>query len=255
MESGNIKEIMRTWWLSNNLGVHEMRLIKFITVFIFFSVFSASFAECAPPVFTKIQLQLNAEQWVSTKTAKVVVDVSAALEATGLSGLQQKVLQDLNGIYTTDWHITRFAQTQDTTGLLRANLQAEARMPEDQLPGSHDKVKAISKPGTTFTITDIDYSPSFAELTLAKELLRQQLYQQAQAELAVINKLYAPRQYLLYELTMFMAPIVMMNPAANTMMMARMVTQTDTSPSMEVSQRLDASATVTFAALLEPVAP
>ena len=229
-----------------------MRFIKCMTVFLFFGVFSVGFACTEGPALSKIQLQLNAEQWVNTETAKVTVDVSAALEAAGLSGLQQKVLGDLNGIYATDWHITHFTQTQDATGLLRATLQIEARLPEAQLPELRDKVKAISKPGATFTIADIDYSPSFAELNTVKGLLRQQLYQQAQAELAVINKMYAPRQYTLYDLTMFMTPVVMMSPGANTMVMARMVTQTETSPSMEVSQRLDASATVTFAASLEP---
>ena len=140
------------------------------------SVVSTAFADNdAQPLLSKVQIQLTDQQWVSTKTAKVMINVNAVLQSSGLSELQNKVTSDLKGLYEADWHITGYNRSQDSSGLERASLQAEARLPEGSIAGLRDKVKALSSPGQKFTILSIDYSPSFAELSEANSNLRVKL--------------------------------------------------------------------------------
>ncbi len=224
-----------------------MRTLKSALFVVLLSAASLSFAgNNPPPPLSKVQLQFSDQQWVSTKTAKVIINVSAALESSGLLELQQKVDQDLHNLHDADWHITSFSRSQDSSGLERAVLQAEARLPESEVASLRGKVEALSKPGQKFTVLNIDYSPSFAELNDAKDKLRMKLYKRAIEEVAVLNELYAPQEYSLYDFTMYNRAMPTMRKAVNTMANVMMDTAQSGS-TMEVSQQLEASANVVFA--------
>lgn len=231
-----------------------MRFIKLATLLVAASLFSVTYAcdENDGPALSKIQVQLSAEQWVTTKSAKVYVNVTAALKSAGLSELQQKVKDDLNSIASADWRITVFSRSQDASGLERANLQAEARLSEEQLQGLRDKAKSLSKPGEKFQISGIGYSPSFKEINAANSELRKKLYNEAKSELAKINSLYAPRHYEIYDINLGgYGPITPSRFAGNKAVMMRANVMGDSAESsMSVTQKLQSQATVTFAAPL-----
>lgn len=224
-----------------------MRTVKSALFVVLLSVASFSYAgNDAPPPLSKVQLQFSDQQWVSTKTAKVVINVSAALESSGLLELQQKVDQDLHSLNDADWHVTSFSRSQDSSGLERAVLQAEARLPEGDVASLREKVEALSKPGQKFTVLSIDYSPSFAELNDAKDQLRMKLYKRALEEVKVLNKLYAPQEYSLYDFTMYNRAMPTMRKTVNAMANV-MMDASQSGSTMEVSQQLEASANVVFA--------
>lgn len=151
------------------------------------------------PLLNQISLQLSAEQWVTTKTALVTVGVNASVSDTGLEKIQNEVLSKLNQISNkAEWHIISFNRNQDQSGLERVQMSAQIRLVSADLSGLRDKAKAISKPGETFTIDNVEFSPSADELRSANMALRQDIYQQVKTEIDDLNKLYPDAKYYLH---------------------------------------------------------
>jgi hypothetical protein len=176
------------------------------------------------PLLNQISLQFSAEQWVTTKTALVTVSVNASVNDSGLEKVQNDVLSKLNQISNkAEWHIVSFDRSQDQSGLERIQISAQIRLASADLVGLRDKSKAISKPGETFTIDNVEFSPSAEELRTANIALRNDIYQQIKNEIADLNKLYPEDKYYLHNVN-FLGEIVPQPMAAykvnNTMVMA-----------------------------------
>src|SRR5262245_12903757 len=107
----------------------------------------------------KITLQLQAEQWVTTKTALVNVGVNAAVTDQGIDKVQTDVMQKLNQLSDKgEWHILTFNRQLDSSGLESIQITAQARLPQSELANLRNKAKSISKPGETFTIDNIQFT-------------------------------------------------------------------------------------------------
>lgn len=151
----------------------------------------AVYADTQPLPMNVVQLTLAKEQWAKTTTARVVVNLSAALQSSGLSDTHKTLYSKLGHISDKgEWHITSFNRYKDASGLEKVNAQAEARLPESELPGLRDRAKKVSRPGETFTIGTIDFTPSLADVQRTRADVRQHIYEQANEELARINKAY-----------------------------------------------------------------
>src|SRR5690348_10953477 len=110
------------------------------------------------PLLNKISLQLQTEQWVTTKTALVNVGVNAAVSDQGIVNVQNDVMQKLNQLSNKgEWHVVSFNRQQDASGLESIQIVAQARLPQTELGNLRDKAKAISKPGETFTIDNVQF--------------------------------------------------------------------------------------------------
>ena len=57
-----------------------------------------AFAENKMPRLNKVMLRFNAEEWVTTKTAKVIVNIDAILDKEGVANLHQIILDKLQVI-------------------------------------------------------------------------------------------------------------------------------------------------------------
>lgn len=172
-----------------------------IFIVIVLSLLSATVAvaDTKPLPLNQITLQLNVEDWVTAKTAKVTVAMNAALSKKGLEEIHKDLFANLNKIAAgADWHITVFERSKDQSGLEQVHIMAEARMTEDKLPKLRDAAKAVSKPGENYEVTDIDFSPSLAEFEEMHKVLRGRIYSQAKTELAAINQLYPEQHYFLH---------------------------------------------------------
>ena len=132
----------------------------------------------------QIILELAAEDWVDTKTARLMVAVDAAESAGNAGGVRDQVLAVLGGLAKgADWHITRFDRGRDNAGLETSRVAAEARVGEDALGGIYDKARSASRPGLQVRITGIDFSPTLAENEAVLAGLRAEIYRQVGAEL------------------------------------------------------------------------
>lgn len=202
------------------------------------------------PLLNTVTLQFNAEQWVATKTALVTIGVNASMSGNALEKAQNEVLSKLNQISNKgEWHIVSFNRTLDQSGLERVQISAQARLPSSDLSGLRDKAKAISVPGETFTLDNVEFIPSADELRDANTSLRKDVYQQVSAEVANLNKLYPDQKYYLHNIN-FIGLVTPMpqNAAYMSMAAASPMPMMKSAANIAVGNKLTISATVVIAA-------
>ncbi|MDX1902390.1 MAG: hypothetical protein SFW66_10400 [Gammaproteobacteria bacterium] len=153
------------------------------------------------PLLDKVTLSFNADKWVVAGAALVTVGINLSLSDQDMGHVQSGILEKLDKIATkADWHIVAFNRTQDESGLEKIQASAQARLPEKILAGLRDRAKALSKPGQTFTIDDIQFTPSEQEKRDAYVALRSNIYQQIKTELAQLNQMYPEQKYSVHEI-------------------------------------------------------
>lgn len=160
-------------------------------------------------LLNKINFQLNAEQWVATKSALVNVRVNAAVSDQGIENVQSNVLNKLNQIANkAEWHILSLDRQLDKSGLENIQMMAQARLDQASLIDLRNKAKGISKAGETYLIDSVQFIPSEDELRAANATLRNNLYQQVKTEIDAINKMFPEQKYYLYQIDFFVSPTV-----------------------------------------------
>lgn len=149
----------------------------------------------------EIGLDIKAEGWVETTTARVIAVVDASLPAGQVgearAGLRQ-VLQELAP--EAEWHITGFNRAQDPSGLEQWRVEAETRLPEAALGNLNETARTLSRPGRKVRIAGIAFTPTMAEMEAALATLRQELYTAAQAELARVRAQWPDRDYRIHRI-------------------------------------------------------
>lgn len=153
-------------------------------------------AQAADMPRDEIVLQLAAEDWVETKTARVVAAADVAIAGESRASVRDRMLDALKKLSPdADWRLSQFARSQDSAGLERWRVTAEARLPEKSLGGLDDRAKSLSQPGLQLRIATTQFTPTLGEreATLAK--LRATLYAQAKAEAEQAAKTWPDRAY------------------------------------------------------------
>src|ERR1700734_3787977 len=83
-------------------------------------------ADSCPNPLPQVTLQLSAEQWVTTQTAKVTVAMDALLNKEQLATAQQNFQAALNKIAgDATWHIIHFSQSESKANLEQLHAVAE----------------------------------------------------------------------------------------------------------------------------------
>ncbi len=220
---------------------------KLISLFFLVTTFPA-FAydgDCAA-LFNQISFQLTAEQWVTTKTALVTIIVNAGVSDKGVDPVQTEVLGKLNKISDQgSWHLISLERTQDQSGLEKIQIIAQARLASSALAGLRDKTKALSQPGETFTLDNLQFIPSEEEYRAANVDLRSNIYQQAKEEVDRVNKAYASSKYYIHSID-FRGTVIPIQMPQNTMMAAKMGQAEGAQ--LPVGDKLSLAATVILAA-------
>lgn len=200
-------------------------------------------------LLNKVILQFSAEQWVTTKSALVNVGVNAAVSDQGLEKIQSEVMQQLSKLAGKgDWHILSFNRSLDKSGLESVQISAQARLDQSDLVNLRGKAKTLSKPGETFTIDDVQFTPSEDEMRQANTSMRNNIYQQVKAEIDVLNKLYPDQKYNLHQINFISA--IMPMPMMRTMN-AMALEQAPSAPPLDIGNKAQLQATVVLAATPE----
>lgn len=147
-----------------------------------------------------VMFQVTAKQWVTTQTALLTVNIHVTLTQADLVKARSDILSLLAKIAPGEWHLTQFDRSQDSSGLEKLFVQAQARILQSGLTNVYQQAKAVSKPGASYEIGGIEFKPSLDEVQQARGRLREQLYQQAHDEMARINKIYTGQNYSLSRL-------------------------------------------------------
>lgn len=153
-----------------------------------------------PMVLDQVEFQVAAKQWVSTQSALLTVNINATLTNADLVKTRDEIMQNLKKIANGDWHLTQFDRSQDTSGLEKLFVQAQARVNQTDLTAIYPNAKSVSKPGATYEVSGIEFKPSLEEVQKAKMELRQKLYQQTQEELNHLNAVYTAQHYSINQL-------------------------------------------------------
>ncbi|KTD05303.1 hypothetical protein OQJ19_03965 [Fluoribacter gormanii] len=146
-------------------------------------------------VLDKIDFQLSAKQWVTTQTALLGVNINVTLTSADLVKARADIMERLNKIAKGEWHLTAFDRSQDSSGLEKLYVQAQARVNQGALTDIYKNAKDVSLPGAKYEIASVDFKPSFDETQAVLSQIRQRLYQQVNDELARINKAYPGQNY------------------------------------------------------------
>lgn len=161
-------------------------------------VFPCAHADKISVPLDKVSLSFSAEQWVKTSTAKLEVSINAVLTNTSLAEMRSKILKNLNTIAKAQWHITQFNRSQDNSGLERLYVNAQARVDQALLANVNDSAKKVSQPGAKYQVANIDFSPSDQDIQSVKNLIRQDLYQKVQSEVAQLNQQFKEQHYSVF---------------------------------------------------------
>lgn len=205
----------------------------------------------AAPNLNKISYQQAVDKWATTDTVKVTVSVDAALDKVGLAQINGYVLQNLKQMAAQgDWHVTQFNRGEDKSGLEVVHIEAEARLPGASLADLRDKAKSASKAGETYTVSNMDFSPSAAEMETAHIAARSEIYGDVKQEIARLNQAYPDQHYFLYSIDFHpsqIQPQVMMAKAA--MAGAPMTGGAGSAVALPVNTKISEAATVVIASL------
>lgn len=201
-----------------------MRKISLIIILmiLFYSVHANNVNSTVP--LDKIIFPLSAQQWLNTDTAVLSVNLNVTLNNSDIVQARKEIMANLSKICVGEWHIMQFKRSQDNSGLEKLFVQARIRAAQNNLNAVFQHAKAVSKPGATYEIANIEFIPSFEDIQKLKAKLREIIYQQAQYELNKINQIYSTQKYSLYSLkiiehTPIAQPQALPLAAQNTMLM------------------------------------
>ncbi|OGT07372.1 MAG: hypothetical protein A2103_02360 [Gammaproteobacteria bacterium GWF2_41_13] len=224
-------------------------ILGILYVVCFLSITSIFADEPQCPALNIVGFQLHVEQWATTQTAKVIIQFDGALTIQGTENIQQTIIQKLQTLSKAgQWYITDVEQLKDSSGLQRTMIQAEARLPITELPTVQDKIKSISKPGATFTVVAIDFSPSVDEMQKVRGALRTMIYQQVKNELVDLQKSYPNQHFQLHKIDL--TDSTLLPPTNNVNTIALMKAGDNVSPqqsTMETSRKVQIDARVEYA--------
>ncbi|ARG97120.1 hypothetical protein [Legionella micdadei] len=198
----------------------------------------------------KVVFQVSAKQWVTTQSALLTVSINATLTNADLVKARAEIMNNLNKIAAGQWQLTQFDRSQDSSGLEKLYVAAQARVPQGSLTDIYQNAKNVSKPGATYEINAVEFKPSLEETQQVRAQLRDYLYQQINGELNRLDKTYTNQNYSVHRIYFFegdqaipMAKAYQPR-ALNTMVMAAAATP---APALTVSNELIMNALVELA--------
>lgn len=146
-------------------------------------------------VLDKVLFQISAKQWVTTQTALLNVNINVTLSSADLVKARADIMDSLNKIAKGEWHLIEFDRSQDSSGLEKLYVQAQARVDQSALTDIYQNAKTVSMPGAKYEINGVEFKPSLEETQVVRAKVREKLYQQINEEIARMNKAYPLQNY------------------------------------------------------------
>lgn len=208
-----------------------------------------------PPqmVLDKVLFQVSAKQWVTTQSALLGVNINVTLSSADLVKARADIMERLGKIAVGDWHLTAFERSQDSSGLEKLYVQAQARVNQTALTAIYQNAKSVSVPGAKYEIATVEFKPSLEEVQAVLVKVREQLYHQVNDELGRLNKVYPTQNYSVSNLVFVSgdrAPVQPLRAYKENTMMA--VGAAAPMPEVSVSNELTLTAVVEAASNRKP---
>ncbi|MCB1827201.1 MAG: hypothetical protein KDH94_02165 [Coxiellaceae bacterium] len=162
------------------------------------SVLGSAFA-ATPVILNTVSYQLSEQKWVKSTEATATVAVNATVSDQNIAKLRESILSNLQEIAKGEWHITQFIRTTTSSGLQSVNVRAQVRLPVSQTDQINVHAKSVSKAGQTYSIVNLDFTPSPADYAAAQASLREKIYGEVQSELNQLNKQFPNAHYFVHQ--------------------------------------------------------
>ncbi|HAT6347606.1 TPA: hypothetical protein JBE46_06640 [Legionella pneumophila subsp. pneumophila] len=193
---------------------HIMRKIAWMLGLMVLTPFVWADNETPDLVLDKIFFQVSAKKWVTTQTALLNVSINATLSNADLVKARADIMDSLNKIAKGEWHLVQFDRSQDSSGLEKLYVQAQARVDQSALTNIYQNAKSVSKPGAKYEISGVEFKPSLEETQVVRAKIREQLYQQVNDEIDRMNKAYPKQNYSVSNLVFFEGDNIPQQPRA-----------------------------------------
>jgi hypothetical protein len=171
----------------------------------FMSITPFAWADNPAPelVLDQVYFQVAAKKWVSTQTALLNVSINVTLNNADLVKARADIMDSLNKIAKGEWHLLEFDRSQDSSGLEKLYVQAQARVDQSALTDIYQNAKSVSMPGAKYEVSGVEFKPSLEETQAVRAKIREQLYQQVNDEIARMNKAYPTQKYSVNSLVFY----------------------------------------------------
>ena len=208
-------------------------------------------AEPTPP--DTVTLHLSVEDWVQTETARVVIEIDAALPGADAGKIRTDMQASVAKLAPgAEWRFSSFNRSQEQSGLESWHAELEARLKETDLGGIADRAKQGSKPGLQLRLQQTDFTPTLAETEAVKTKLRDRIYAEVNDELKRLNAVEPGRNFRLGQIAFeqqdgIVRPMPMMRHAMMAAAMAPAAPAGDAAP-VSVGEKITLEAQVELAA-------
>lgn len=186
----------------------RVKMLILCSIFLFVHCYAKNDDNSVNFKLNKVILSLSAKKWVKTQSANLLVSINATLTDTNLVSMRSEIMTKLNTIAKGDWHITQFNRSQDSSGLEKLYVLAQARVNQSLLSDVNVKAKKVTRPGAKYQVVNIDFTPSLEEIEGAKKDVRSMIYQRVNQEIAALNTKWPTQKYTLSRL-IFVKPAEM----------------------------------------------
>lgn len=183
----------------DNRGITVKKFALMCSVFMASSFFMAPVFADAAPVLNTVNYQTQVKKWVTTDSVDVVLSVNVTTKDKLFDTVQQQVMQKLAPLSGgKTWNVDNFTVSQDQSGLQVLSWQFSSRLPLQTVNLLQSKIESLSQAGQQFKILNLNFQPSLLERQNALAALRQEIYQQAKAELERLNNAFPKKPYFLH---------------------------------------------------------
>jgi hypothetical protein len=135
-----------------------------------------------------VAVAILVEEFVTSDSVKISVTANAVVPAEG-ADMKKTLNEALNKAQPgAEWYFTSLTRRNNESAQEIVTATAQARIADKELNGLQARLDKASYSGLKLTQGPIDYSPRKEQLDEANKKLRRKAYEQAVAEVALINE-------------------------------------------------------------------
>ena len=211
-----------------------------------------------------ISLSFTVEDWINSNTAEVTMTVSASTEGRDGLDLRTEIKEALETLVDTEWRFTDIDRSTGRSGLEEWNVTAQARVEEKDLNNLPSRAKDLGRKGLQYRVGNVDFTPTKIQFEGLYRDLRSKINRLIEAEIKTLQTELPGRKWRVSAITYDFGQGPLMGAAAGRHLMMAMTA--NTVPDMdledagaatgdfggfEVSQKVELSATVTVASVVD----
>lgn len=143
---------------------------------------------------SNVSMDLTAEEFITSESAKVIFSATLALTDPNIDS-KAEVISAARRLHESDnWYVTGVYRQEDASGIEVVTYTLALRVAENLVNQIKASIKEINRAGLKFTLTDIDYTPTQAQIEEGNKALRSKVYAKANEELEILNNATAQKE-------------------------------------------------------------